>query len=142
MFSSTQVFGPGYCPESEQKNAERAGVCPRCGTDVEQTDHRWTEGEYGDMYPSITCPECGNGYEPDFGWKRGTTRHHKVVVRPDGDGGYVAKFYTGDNDRNPYVRDNLAEVEVFGGASNPNERASFKRVGAVFEGAETLRLYA
>jgi len=54
----------------------------------------------------------------------------------------VAKFYTGDNDRNPYVRGNLAAVEVFGGDSNPDERASFERVGAVFDGAETLRLYA
>ncbi len=125
---------------AENENVGRAGVCPSCGRKMGSRHHRWVGGAYDEEYPQVVCP-CGNTYEPDFGWRSGTTRHHKAVVYPDGEGGYFAHLFTDDCDRNPYVRRNIRSVAVFGDDPDLDDRTAYNRVGVAFADAETLRLY-
>jgi DNA-directed RNA polymerase subunit RPC12/RpoP len=139
MSDTTHGMAAAY-REAEQSNSERAGECPRCGREMEPRHHRWVGGAYDEEYPEVRCDGCGNTYEPEFGWHRGTTRHHAVTVHPDGDD-YRAMLQATDAYGREYPRDNITTVEVFGGEFDPDERNVYTRVGVTFPDAETLRLY-
>jgi len=125
--------------DAERANVESAGECPCCGREMDPRHHRWVGGAYDEEYPEVRC-DCENTYEPDFGWRQGTTRHHAVTVHPDGDG-YRAMLQAVDAYGREYPRGNIATVEVFGGEFDPEARNVYTHVGVTFPDAEILRLY-